>query len=43
MANRPASLDQNVYCIADLVEFCNKRVTKTTSEYIAGGAMDMIT
>ncbi|KAJ4550759.1 hypothetical protein HRR78_004528 [Exophiala dermatitidis] len=43
MAGRPDSLDHNVYCIADLIEFCNKRTSKTTSEYIAGGAMDMIT
>ncbi|EXJ86915.1 glycolate oxidase [Capronia epimyces CBS 606.96] len=43
MAGRPESLDSNVYCIADLIEFCNKKVSRTTSEYIAGGAMDMIT
>ncbi|WWD07012.1 hypothetical protein V865_005109 [Kwoniella europaea PYCC6329] len=43
MAGRPQSLDDNVFCIADLIEHSEKRLSKTASEYIAGGAMDMIT
>ncbi|WWC63762.1 uncharacterized protein I303_106367 [Kwoniella dejecticola CBS 10117] len=43
MAGRPQSLDENVFCIADLIEHSQRRLSKTAFEYIGGGAMDMIT
>ena len=43
MAGRTEALDPNVFCIADLREWSESKLSKTASEYIAGGAMDMIT
>ncbi|GFZ51275.1 hypothetical protein JCM24511_09033 [Saitozyma sp. JCM 24511] len=43
MAGRGNARDPHVFCIADLIEHSEKRLSKMASEYIAGGAMDMIT
>ncbi|WVW79625.1 hypothetical protein I302_101594 [Kwoniella bestiolae CBS 10118] len=43
MAGRPQNIDDNVFCIADLIEHAEKRMSKSAFEYVGGGAMDMIT
>jgi hypothetical protein len=43
MAGRGNARDPHVFCIADLIEHSEKRLSKMASQYIAGGAMDMIT
>ncbi|WVQ72874.1 hypothetical protein IAR50_002435 [Cryptococcus sp. DSM 104548] len=43
MAGRPTTIDDKVFCIADLQEAARANLPKKHLDYIEGGAMDLIT